>query len=198
MIRRSGGEDGLGSAEPRPFTRASSRRRRIRSAEPSVCYRTDCTSPRLFQSRTRATSDLPISLVLPAGTWCPNSPLRRVAGSACSQRGGAAFAFKRDASAKNYWEHPDTARWLLGLGRFARVIMFDKSSRLCVARPGRRLGTQIRPLPISNYCDACSLGVPKEGPRWRAHPFVPRSPDVPTFDIDQRNICTIERTEAGC
>ncbi|MDH2387101.1 adenylate/guanylate cyclase domain-containing protein [Bradyrhizobium sp. CER78] len=27
---------------------------------------------------------------------------------------------------ENYWEHPDTARWLLGLGRFARVIMFDK------------------------------------------------------------------------
>ena len=27
---------------------------------------------------------------------------------------------------ENYWEHPDTARWLLRLGRFARVIMFDK------------------------------------------------------------------------
>ena len=27
---------------------------------------------------------------------------------------------------ENYWEHPDLARWLLRLGRFARVIMFDK------------------------------------------------------------------------
>jgi class 3 adenylate cyclase len=27
---------------------------------------------------------------------------------------------------ENYWEHPDLARWLLRLGAFARVIMFDK------------------------------------------------------------------------
>ena len=27
---------------------------------------------------------------------------------------------------ENYWEHPDLARWLLRLGRFARVVMFDK------------------------------------------------------------------------
>ena len=27
---------------------------------------------------------------------------------------------------ENYWEHPDLARWLLRLGSFARVIMFDK------------------------------------------------------------------------
>src|SRR5689334_5588032 len=27
---------------------------------------------------------------------------------------------------ENYWEHPDLARRLLRLGRFARVIMFDK------------------------------------------------------------------------
>jgi pimeloyl-ACP methyl ester carboxylesterase len=27
---------------------------------------------------------------------------------------------------ENYWEHPDLARWLLRLGNFARVIMFDK------------------------------------------------------------------------
>lgn len=27
---------------------------------------------------------------------------------------------------ENYWEHPDLARWLLRLARFARVIMFDK------------------------------------------------------------------------
>jgi class 3 adenylate cyclase/alpha-beta hydrolase superfamily lysophospholipase len=27
---------------------------------------------------------------------------------------------------ENYWEHPDLARWLLRLGTFARVIMFDK------------------------------------------------------------------------
>jgi class 3 adenylate cyclase/alpha-beta hydrolase superfamily lysophospholipase len=27
---------------------------------------------------------------------------------------------------ENYWEHPDLARWLLRLGRFARVAMFDK------------------------------------------------------------------------
>jgi class 3 adenylate cyclase/alpha-beta hydrolase superfamily lysophospholipase len=27
---------------------------------------------------------------------------------------------------ENYWDHPDLARWLLRLGRFARVIMFDK------------------------------------------------------------------------
>jgi class 3 adenylate cyclase/alpha-beta hydrolase superfamily lysophospholipase len=27
---------------------------------------------------------------------------------------------------ENYWDHPDTARWLLRLGSFARVIMFDK------------------------------------------------------------------------
>src|SRR5580700_7426019 len=27
---------------------------------------------------------------------------------------------------ENYWEHPDLARWLLRLGRFGRVIMFDK------------------------------------------------------------------------
>jgi class 3 adenylate cyclase len=27
---------------------------------------------------------------------------------------------------ENYWEHPDVARWLLRLGNFARVIMFDK------------------------------------------------------------------------
>lgn len=27
---------------------------------------------------------------------------------------------------ENYWEHPDLARWLHRLGRFARVIMFDK------------------------------------------------------------------------
>jgi pimeloyl-ACP methyl ester carboxylesterase len=27
---------------------------------------------------------------------------------------------------ENYWEHPDLARWLLRLGDFARVIMFDK------------------------------------------------------------------------
>src|SRR3984957_14235756 len=26
----------------------------------------------------------------------------------------------------NYWEHPDLARWLLRLGSFARVFMFDK------------------------------------------------------------------------
>ena len=27
---------------------------------------------------------------------------------------------------ENYWDHPDLARWLLRLGSFARVIMFDK------------------------------------------------------------------------
>ena len=27
---------------------------------------------------------------------------------------------------ENYWDHPDLARWLLRLGAFARVIMFDK------------------------------------------------------------------------
>ena len=27
---------------------------------------------------------------------------------------------------ENYWEHPELARWLLRLGSFARVIMFDK------------------------------------------------------------------------
>jgi len=27
---------------------------------------------------------------------------------------------------ENYWEHPDLARWLLRLGSFARVAMFDK------------------------------------------------------------------------
>ena len=27
---------------------------------------------------------------------------------------------------ENYWEQPDLARWLLRLGSFARVIMFDK------------------------------------------------------------------------
>src|SRR6185437_5018395 len=27
---------------------------------------------------------------------------------------------------ENYWEYPDLARWLLRLGSFARVIMFDK------------------------------------------------------------------------
>lgn len=27
---------------------------------------------------------------------------------------------------ENYWEHPDLARWLLRLGNFARVVMFDK------------------------------------------------------------------------
>ncbi len=27
---------------------------------------------------------------------------------------------------EHYWDHPDTARWLLRLARFARVIMFDK------------------------------------------------------------------------
>jgi class 3 adenylate cyclase len=27
---------------------------------------------------------------------------------------------------ENYWEHPDLARWLLRLARFARVAMFDK------------------------------------------------------------------------
>ena len=27
---------------------------------------------------------------------------------------------------ENYWEHPDLARWLLRLGSFARVVMFDK------------------------------------------------------------------------
>ena len=27
---------------------------------------------------------------------------------------------------EKYWEHPDLARWLLRLGSFARVIMFDK------------------------------------------------------------------------
>jgi len=27
---------------------------------------------------------------------------------------------------ENYWDHPDTARWLLRLASFARVIMFDK------------------------------------------------------------------------
>jgi class 3 adenylate cyclase len=27
---------------------------------------------------------------------------------------------------ENYWEHPDLARWLLRLGGFARVVMFDK------------------------------------------------------------------------
>lgn len=27
---------------------------------------------------------------------------------------------------ESYWEHPDLARWLLRLGTFARVIMFDK------------------------------------------------------------------------
>jgi class 3 adenylate cyclase/pimeloyl-ACP methyl ester carboxylesterase len=27
---------------------------------------------------------------------------------------------------ENYWDHPDLARWLLRLGRFARVIMLDK------------------------------------------------------------------------
>ena len=27
---------------------------------------------------------------------------------------------------ENYWEHPDLVRWLLRLGNFARVIMFDK------------------------------------------------------------------------
>jgi class 3 adenylate cyclase len=27
---------------------------------------------------------------------------------------------------ENYWEHPDSARWLFRLGAFARVIMFDK------------------------------------------------------------------------
>ena len=27
---------------------------------------------------------------------------------------------------ENYWDHPDLARWLLRLGRFTRVIMFDK------------------------------------------------------------------------
>ncbi len=27
---------------------------------------------------------------------------------------------------ENYWDHPDLARWLLRLGNFARVIMFDK------------------------------------------------------------------------
>ena len=29
---------------------------------------------------------------------------------------------------ENYWEHPDLARWLLRLGSFARVAMFDKRS----------------------------------------------------------------------
>jgi pimeloyl-ACP methyl ester carboxylesterase len=27
---------------------------------------------------------------------------------------------------ENYWEHPGLARWLLRLGSFTRVIMFDK------------------------------------------------------------------------
>ena len=27
---------------------------------------------------------------------------------------------------ENYWDHPDLARWLLRLGGFARVTMFDK------------------------------------------------------------------------
>ena len=27
---------------------------------------------------------------------------------------------------ENYWEHPELARWLLRVGSFARVIMFDK------------------------------------------------------------------------
>jgi pimeloyl-ACP methyl ester carboxylesterase len=27
---------------------------------------------------------------------------------------------------ENYWEHPDLARWLLRLGSFAHVVMFDK------------------------------------------------------------------------
>ena len=27
---------------------------------------------------------------------------------------------------ENYWDHPDLARWLLRLGSFARVVIFDK------------------------------------------------------------------------
>ena len=27
---------------------------------------------------------------------------------------------------ENYWDNPDLARWLLRLGSFARVIIFDK------------------------------------------------------------------------
>jgi len=31
---------------------------------------------------------------------------------------------------ENYWEQPDLARWLLRLGSFARVIMFDNAGRV--------------------------------------------------------------------
>ena len=71
---------------------------------------------------------------------------------------------------ENYWEHPDLARWLLRLGSFARVAMFDKrgtglSDRVAeVPSLDQRMDDARAVMDAAGMERAAMLGVSEGGP----------------------------------
>ncbi len=71
---------------------------------------------------------------------------------------------------ENYWDHPDLARWLLRLGSFARVIMFDKRGTGLSDRVSEVPSLDLRMDDVRAVMDAAGieraalLGISEGGP----------------------------------
>ena len=74
------------------------------------------------------------------------------------------------SNVENYWDEPDFARWLLGLGSYARVVMFDKRGTGMSDRVAEVPGLEERMDDLRAAMDAVGmdqaalLGISEGGP----------------------------------